>query len=252
MMRPKFGTLEWSKKNNGALTPTERLHFLRNMAFLAAREASDAIRDKLGLLKPVDLNVSDFAPPDARMAKDAEVFAYETHTQDLLSHGYRTYYFGAILASYSKLKYDKELFFTAALLHDIGLTDSRAVPLTECCFAVSGGRQVHDFLICRGHSPEKAKVVGEAISAHLNLHLPVREYGEVAALVAKGAVCDLFGFGKRRLSGNFKRDLLRAYPAGNLQDALLSKEEMAPGSRLDFGRKLRGGLPERLWIQDIR
>jgi hypothetical protein len=44
MMRPKFGTLEWSKKNNGALTPTERLHFLRNMAFPAAREASDAER----------------------------------------------------------------------------------------------------------------------------------------------------------------------------------------------------------------
>jgi len=59
-MRPKFGTLEWSKKNNGALTPTERLHFLRNMAFLAAREASDAVREKLGLLKPADLDFSEF------------------------------------------------------------------------------------------------------------------------------------------------------------------------------------------------
>jgi hypothetical protein len=250
-MRPKFGTLEWSKKNNGALTPTERLHFLRNMAFLAAREASDAIRDKLGLLRPVDLNFSDFTPPDSRMAKDAEVFARETHTQDLLSHGYRSYYFGAIIGSYSRLKYDKELFLTAALLHDIGLTESRAVPLKQCCFAVSGGRQIHDFLIGKGHPPEKAQIVGEAISVHLNLHLPVREYGEVAAMVAKGAVCDLFGLGKRRVNGKFKRELLRAYPAGNLQKALLSKEEMAPGSRLDFGKKLRGGLPERLWIQDI-
>jgi hypothetical protein len=251
-MRPKFGTLEWSKKNNGALTPTERIHFLRNTAFLAAREASDAIRDKLGLLKPVDLNLSDFTPPDSKMAKDAEVFARETHMQDLLSHGYRTYYFGAIVGSYSRLKYDKELFFTAALLHDIGLTESRAVPLKQCCFAVSGGRQIHDFLIHRGHPPEKAQIVGEAISVHLNLHLPVREYGEVAAMVAKGAVCDLFGFGKRRVNGKFKRDLLRTYPAGNMHEALLSKEQMAPGSRLDFGRKLTGGLPERLWIQDIR
>jgi hypothetical protein len=251
-MRPKFGTLEWSKKNNGALTPTERLHFLRNMAFLAAREASDAIRDKLGLLKPVDLNFSDFTPPDSKMAKDAEVFARETHKQDLLSHGYRTYYFGAIVGTYSRLKYDKELFFTAALLHDIGLTESRVVPLKQCCFAVSGGRQIHDFLIHKGYPPEKAQIVGDAISVHLNLHLPVREYGEVAAMVAKGAVCDLFGFGKRRVNGKFKRDLLRAYPAGNMHEALLSKEEMAPGSRLDFGRKLTGGLPERLWIQDIR
>jgi hypothetical protein len=251
-MRPKFGTLEWSKKNNGALTPMERLHFLRNMAFLAAREASDAIRNRLGLIKPVDLDLSYFVPPDTQMAKDAEVFARETHTQDLLFHGYRTYYFGAIIGSYSKLKYDKELYFAAALLHDIGLTNSRAVPLKECCFAVSGGRQIRDFLIRKGHAPEKAQIVGEAICAHLNLHLPVREYGEVAALVAKGAVCDLFGFGKRRVSWNFKKDLLRTYPAGNMHDALLSKEQMAPGSRLDVGRKLTGGLPERLWIQDIR
>jgi len=151
MMRPKFSTLEWSKKNNGALTPAERLHFLRNMAFLAAREASDAIRDKLGLLKPVDLNVSDFAPPDTRMAKDAEVFARETHTQDLLSHGYRTYYFGAILASYSELKYDKELFFTAALLHDIGLTDSRAVPLLNRLFEFDNKPQTGNETDRRNH-----------------------------------------------------------------------------------------------------
>src|SRR5258708_656180 len=199
MMRPKFGTLEWSKKNNGALTPTERLHFLRNMAFRAAREASNAVREKLGLLKPVDLEFSDFdglqeteffpncirrfsssqeklgllkpvdlefsdfAPPDTRMAKDAEVFARETHTHDLLSHGYRTYYFGAILASYGRLKYDKELHFAAAVLHDIGLTDSRAVPLKACCFAVSGGRQVQDLLVCKGHPPDKSRIVGDRI-----------------------------------------------------------------------------------------
>src|SRR5271168_3798365 len=213
-MSAKFGTLEWSKKYNGVLTPIERLHFLRNMAFLAAREALDALRDKFGLLKPVDLDFADFVPPDTQMATDAEVFARETHTRDLLAHGYRTYYFGAILGSYSKLTYDRELYFSAAVLHDIGLTDSRAVPLKACCFAVSGGHQVHDFLICKGHAPEKAQIVGEAICAHVNLHLPVRDYGEVAALVAKGAVCDLFGFGKRRVNGGFKKDLLRAYPAG--------------------------------------
>src|SRR6202166_1590357 len=138
-MSAKFGTLEWSKENNGVLTPIERLHFLRNMAFLAVRDALDALRDKLGLLKPVDLDFSDVAPPDTQMARDAEVFARETHTQDLLAHGYRTYYFGAILGSYSKLTYDKELSLTAALLHDIGLTDSRAVPLRACCFALSRG-----------------------------------------------------------------------------------------------------------------
>jgi len=62
-MKPAFGKLEWGKKNNGVLTRTERFHFLRNMAFLAAREVTDVIRAKLGLLKPVNLDLSDLAPP---------------------------------------------------------------------------------------------------------------------------------------------------------------------------------------------
>ena len=251
-MRPVFGTLEWGKKNNGVLTRTERLHFLRNMAFLAAREVTDVVRTKLGLLKPVNLELSDLTPPDTRMVKDAEELARDTHTQDLLSHAYRSYYFGAMIAAYRKLKYDSEVYFTAAILHDIGLTESRIAPLKQCCFAVSGGRQARDFLLNKDHPAVKAQIVGDAISAHLNLHLPVRKYGAVASLVAKGAVCDLFGFEKRRLPEKFKSDLLRTYPAGDLQAALLSKEKLAPGSRLDFGRKLSGGLPERVWIHDIK
>src|SRR5216684_4366843 len=245
-MRPAFGTLEWGDKNNGVMTRTERLHFLRNMAFLAAREVTDAIRAKLGLLKPVNLELSDLTPPDTRMVKDAEELARDTHTQDLLSHAYRSYYFGAMLAAYRKLRYDREAHFAAAILHDIGLTESRIAPLKQCCFAVSGGRQARDFLLDKHHSPEQAQVVGDAISAHLNLYVPIRRYGEIASLVAKGAVCDLFGFEKRRLPEEFKSELLRTYPAGDIRAALLSDEELATGSRLDVGRKLFGGLPEHL------
>jgi len=113
-MRAKFGTLEWGERSCGVLTRPERFHFLRNMAFLAAREVTDVIRTKLGLLKPINLELSDLAPPDTRMVKDVEEHADVTHTQDLLSHSYRTYYFGAMLAAYHKFKYDRETFFAAA------------------------------------------------------------------------------------------------------------------------------------------
>src|SRR5882757_11074693 len=128
-MRPAFGTLEWGERDNGVLTRAEQVHFLRNMAFHAVREMTDVIRANLGLLKPANLELSDLAPPDTRMVKDTEEFARDTHTQDLLSHGYRTYYFGAMIAAYHKLKYDKEAYFSAAILHDIGLTESRISPL---------------------------------------------------------------------------------------------------------------------------
>src|SRR6202044_109017 len=75
LMRPRFGTLEWGERSSGVLTRTERFHFLRNMAFLATREVTDAIRAKIGLLKPVNLELSDLAPPDTRMVKDAEAYA---------------------------------------------------------------------------------------------------------------------------------------------------------------------------------
>src|ERR1700724_744256 len=152
-MRPVFGTLEWGKKNNGVLTRTERLHFLRNMAFLAAREVTDIVPTTLGLLKPVNLELSDLTPPDTRMVKDAEELARDTHTQDLLLHAYRSYYFGAMIAAYRKLKYDSEVYFTAAILRDIGLTESRISPLTQCCFAVSGGHQAHNFLLSKDLLP---------------------------------------------------------------------------------------------------
>jgi hypothetical protein len=39
---------------------------------------------------------------------------------------------------------------------------------------------------------------------------------------------------------------------GDIRAALLSDEELATGTRLDVGRKLFGGLPERIWIHDIK
>jgi len=163
------------------------------------------VREKTRSLEAVDLEFSDFAPPDTRMAKDAEVFARETHTQDLLSHGYRTYYFGAILASYGRLRYDKELHFAAAVLHDIALTDSRAVRLKHVALPSAAVVRFTTFSYAKGTRLRKPRLSGTQSPPHLNLHLPVREYGEVAALVAKGAVCDLFGFEKRRVSANLKK-----------------------------------------------
>lgn len=117
---------------------------------------------------------------------------------------------------------------------------------------MSGGRQARAFLVDKHHPTAQAQVVGDAISAHLNLYVPVRQYGEVASLVAKGAVCDLFGFEKRKLPERFKSDLLRRYPAGDMRAALLSEEPLARNTRLDIGRQLSGGLPEHIWIYDIK
>ncbi len=182
------------------------------------------------------------------MVKDTEEFARDTPTQDLLSHGYRTYYFfGAMIAAYRKLKYDKEVHFSAAILHDIGLTELRISPLTQCCFAVSGGHQ----------ALSRAKVTRPQSPNSWRRNFGTPQFAFACSQVRRGGFTGgercrlrLVWFEKRKLSEKFKSDLLRAYPAGDLQAALRSN--MAPGSRLDIGRKLSGRLPERIWIHDIK
>jgi len=89
------------------------------------------------------------------MVKDAEELARDTHAQDLLSHAYRTYYFGAMLAAYRKLRYDREAHFAAAILHDIGLT-SRELPAKALLLRRKWRPSSRDFLLSKAHPRKSA------------------------------------------------------------------------------------------------
>src|SRR5580658_770007 len=246
-MQSRFGSFEWGATRDGKLSRIEKLSCIRTLAFLAVREATDVVRSACGLLRPEEARLEDLAPPDSRLARDTEQHVRETHSEALLFHCYRTYYFARLLSAYDRIKCDSEVLFATAMLHDIAIANSATVSVKHCCFAVSGARQAYEFLVARKHPPETAEVVRDAISAHVNLHLPVKRYGEVAALVTKGAVCDVFGFERRRLGNRFKADLLRTFPPGDLKGALLAPEDIAPDTRLAFYSGLSGGLPEHFW-----
>ena len=250
-MQAQFGSFEWGAPRNGRLSRIEKLTCIRTLAFLAVREATDVVRAACGLVRPAEAELGDLAPPDSRLVKETEQHARETHSKTLLFHCYRTYYFGRLLSAYDRIKCDPELLFATAMLHDLAIANSASVSVKDCCFAVSGGRQAYAFLITKDYPPETAEVVRDAISAHVNLHLPVKRYGEVAALVTKGAVCDVFGFERRRLGNRFKADLLRTFPPGDLKGALLAPEDIAPDTRLAFYSGLSGGLPEHFWTQSF-
>ena len=161
------------ERSNGLLTPTERFRFLRNMAFLATREVTDVIRTKIGLLKPVKSQSFLTWPRRTRAWSKMQksMRAPPIHKTYCRTATARITSAPCLLRIVSQIY--REAHFAAALLHDIGLTESRITPLKQCCFAVSGGRQARDFLRSKDHPAAKAQVVGEAISAHLNLHVPV-------------------------------------------------------------------------------
>jgi hypothetical protein len=241
---PALGTLSWAVKTGGALSYRDKLRVLRNLAFIQAREFSDILAHRVGLLRPTDIPVSALAPPDSRLVKDAERLAIELQEPGLLSHSYRVYYLGALIASYDRLAYDRELLCGAAMLHDIALVAAAKVTPEECCFAVAGARHAQDYLVACGHAPARSAAIAEAIALHLNLHVPAKQHGPEAFLLSRGAVCDVFGAGRRRIGRRTLSQLLAQYPRERLAEVLRFESRHAPGSRPDFLSRL-GGRPIR-------
>ena len=113
--------------NARALAPDPgRTHALRLFARFVAMDArlwkSRALR-KLGLRRLADLPPEAITLPDSRLCRDALELATRTSQPMVRNHAVRTYAFGAALAARTGLRLDREVFFVAAVLHDLGLND---------------------------------------------------------------------------------------------------------------------------------
>lgn len=237
-----MGTLDWGKDNAGQLTRGEKLRLIGNLAYVQVREAVDSARQRLGLLRPVAVAIDDLVPPQSALVDDALALAEETHQEALLFHSWRTYFFGALLAAHERIAYDRPLFFASAILHDLALTRDHRPHLCERCFALSGGERVRDHLQAKGHPPQVSEKVGNAIALHLNAWVSARQHGAEAHLVSRGAVCDLFGAGRRRLPQSSLAEVLARYPRAGVTEALqFETAKHLPNTRPAVMTGLSGG-----------
>lgn len=226
--RPVMGTMAWAARHDrpggepgeGRLSPLEKAKLGANLARMQLLEYGDTIASILRMSVPSSGCLEALAPPETALTHDSLSFVLETHAPDLVRHCWRTYFFAVLLAEYVGLDVDREILFAATILHDTGLARDRPAQLDQCCFAVSGARRARMYLVSRGHSRTKARVIGDAICAHLNGYVSVRRHGAVAHLVSRGAMCDVFGFGHRRISRQSIEDIMKAYSRTGLVDAL--------------------------------
>lgn len=155
---------------------------LRDRAFRAALA--------LGLKRLRDVVPDDWAAPDSRLADEARTLATELCSPVLVAHSERTYCFGAILAARDGLKMDRELFYIACLLHDLGLSDvHRDKPGS---FEWVSAREARTFCVDRGLPDAKADLVHDAVALHSSVGLANKREPEVA-FVHYGAGLDLLG-----------------------------------------------------------
>jgi len=70
----------------------------------------------------IDLLVSGVKIPDSKLACEVTEFIRDIESDLLFHHSVRVYFWGALAGSKAGLSYDPELFYAAAMFHDIGLT----------------------------------------------------------------------------------------------------------------------------------
>ena len=132
----------------------------------------------------------DWAIPDSAFAVQAIEAAGALCPEFMIRHCFRSYCFGAILAARNNLVLDRETFFVAAMLHDLGVTDAHANDPGS--FEWVGAGLAHAFCLEAEQAEARAAIVHNAIALHTSLGIADRYQPEIAMLHF-GTAMDLFG-----------------------------------------------------------
>jgi hypothetical protein len=156
--------------------------------------------------------------PDSTLAQRAVDLAFRVSPDVVRTHVVRTFVFGSLVGNAQELRYDEELFFLAAVLHDLGLTaEFRSAER----FEVAGADAADAFLKEQGVAPERREIVWDAIALHTSIGIASRKRPEIA-LVHIGAGVDVLGMGLDSLPPTLVAETIEALPRHDFKSAFFS------------------------------
>ena len=176
--------------------------------------------------------------PDSKLAREVTQFVRDTESDLLFRHSARVYFWGALAGQRRGVTLDLELFYTAAMFHDLGLT--AGFRDSHLRFEVDGANAARDFLRRHGIPEADVERVWLAIALHTTPGIS-RHLHPIAALTAEGVMMDLVGLGYDEFTDaqrsaveaalphppQFAEDVLRA-----LYDGLKHRPETTQGTGL--------------------
>jgi hypothetical protein len=145
--------------------------------------------------------------PDSKIAREATDIVRQVYPPFLFNHCVRTFWFADRLTA-TGLRFDREIVYIAAILHDIGVLERYDQGRR---FEVDGAQAARDFLEGRGYPVEKIAVVWDAIALHTVPSIANYKAPEVA-LVNLGAAADAVGLRVPDLDPKFVRELIKEFP----------------------------------------
>ena len=239
---PAFGTLAWAERRSGRMTLRERAAELARGLQVVADGLPDELRRRLGFRNP---RAYAFDPervrvPDSKIAREADECVRDASAPWMVDHSLRTWLYASALGAADGVRYDGELLYVAALLHDLTMTERWRDYAPTPCFAARGGLLARDWARERGWPEPRCTTLGDAVSLHLNAKVPA-VHGPEAQLLQAGAAFDMIGLRRWDLAPASVDAVLARHPRGPLKRVGLAgfAAECRPGTRASL---LRRGL----------
>ncbi len=162
----------------------------------------------LGIGRPAPLTLDELAIPDSKLAQAATELVESCEPPYLLHHSVRSYLFGAAVGTHLAWRFDREVLYLAAVMHDIGLVEPYD---DEGSFELNGARVARDFLATQGAETERADRVHEAIALHSAVGVAGRNSDELA-LLHFGAGVDVIGYRVEDVAPATRAAITTAWP----------------------------------------
>ncbi|QWW70014.1 HD domain-containing protein [Rhizobium sp. WYJ-E13] len=147
--------------------------------------------------------------PDSKIAREVTEFIRDTESDLLFHHSARVYLWGAITGNRNGMIFDPELLYTAAMFHDLGLTERYHD--SQIRFEIDSANAAREFLQSRGFAEREIEIVWNAVALHTTPGIPEFMRPEIA-LVQAGAGMDVVGRGYDEFSEVQREAVLAAFP----------------------------------------
>lgn len=238
-MTAQIGNVYW-QQNHGRLSKREQWSYAMNAVKARIKLMAPAFlkSDSGKTLGRVDLDKITY--PDSAFAKAATATLTNHSSAAMINHCYRTYVWGSVLGQMDGNRWDPELLFVSAMLHDLGFTESFHGCSHGQCFTLDAIHGAKD--VFKTTDSDRAEKVRRAILLHLNIEVPGNECGWEAHYLQAGASLDVTGQRYQDVSNAIRRQVLSQYPRNGIKKELnewLDREAaIRPGSRFAILRML--------------
>ncbi len=163
---------------------------------------------RAGALAALPTEVAGVALPRTSLARSAADLARRACPDFLFNHCMRTYALGALSVRAQRTKFDPEMAFVAAALHDLGLVPQFAS--ARGSFEIDGANRAERLMLAAGRSPAQGRLVWNAIVTHdMRAEYSAHQSPE-AQLVAAGAGADVVD--PEGIDRNAVAEVVRAFP----------------------------------------